>query len=462
MPGSERKARVRWPLLHAIGYNAKTKGPIYQLQDAQSDSPGGTAWIGKAMIRAVGLTRHFGETVAVEDLQLDIAEGELFGLLGPAGAGKTTTVRLLAALLAPTAGEAWIGDLQLGVNEVTNAAIRRSIGVMTGMPGLYERLSAEYNLRLFAGLYGLRDGATQAQRYLQLFDLWEERKTPVERFPVGMKRKLALARALLHEPRVLLLDEPTHGLGPEAAQEVLETLLELRSEGLTMFLCTPSLVEAARVCDRIGVFRQHVLLVETPERLCQELWEPQMLFRMRGRAGPYEQLLGALPFVRAVASSENTLYAALTTGSAKREAVAAMVRRLVEAGADLFEVGEVERSLEDAYLPLLEEEAAAPPVREAAAAPARMAPVSPTPASAMPAQPAPTSPTPGSPTPGSPTPGYSAGASAMPSYRTGALPADVSSMPGSSADASPSSARVEGMGRSSPEIGLQRGDADEW
>lgn len=308
------------------------------------------------MIRAVGLTRHFGTTVAVAGLHLEVAEGETFGLLGPKRAGKTTTVRLLSTLLAPTAGEAWIGDLQIGVNEATNALIRRNIGILPEFPGLYERLSAEQNLRVFARLYGLRDGPVQAKRFLQIMGLWEQRSAPVASFSRGMKQKLALARALLHQPRVLFLDEPTRGLDRESAQMIWQTIQELRSEGLTIFLCTENLVEADALCDTIGVFYQQLIRVDTPEHLRQELWEPpQITFRMRGRAGPYQPLLSALPFVSTVSSSENTLLAALTTGAEKHEAIAAMVRRLVEAGADVFDVGEVEYSLEDAYLVLLEE-----------------------------------------------------------------------------------------------------------
>jgi ABC-2 type transport system ATP-binding protein len=315
------------------------------------------------MIRAAGLTRHFGTTVAVAGLDLEIAEGEAFALLGPKRAGKTTTARMLSTLISPTAGDAWIGDLQIGVNEATNALIRRNVGVLPEVPGLYERLSAEQNLRIFAGLYGLPDGTTQAKRSLQLVDLWEHRNAPVSSFSRAMKQKLALARALLHNPRVLILDEPTRGLDPESARMLRQTILELRSEGVTIFLCTNNHVEADALCDVIAVFYQQIIRVDTPEQLRQELWEsPQITFRMRGRAGPYQQHLGELPFVRSVDASEDTLLAALTTGAEKHEAIAAMVRRLVEAGADLFEVGEVEYSLEDAYLVLLEEHAALSPL----------------------------------------------------------------------------------------------------
>lgn len=308
------------------------------------------------MIRTANLTKRFGAINAVEGLDLEIAEGEVFGFLGPNGAGKTTTVRMLTTLIAPTAGEAWVAGQQIGVNEAGNAGIRRSVGLLTEVPGLYERLSAEQNLRIFAGLYSIADGDIQAKRYLQLMGLWNQRKDPVSTFSKGMKQKLAIARALLHEPPVLFLDEPTSGLDPEAARMVRESIAELRAEGRTVFLCTHNLVEADQLCDRVGILRQHLMRVDTPEHLRQELWEPQITFRMRGRPAPYQALLSVLPFVHAVTATGDMLTVTLTNGAERQEATAAMVRRLVEAGADLFSVGEAQHSLEDAYLTLLAED----------------------------------------------------------------------------------------------------------
>lgn len=305
------------------------------------------------MIRTANLTKRFDTVTAVEGLTLEVAEGEVFGFLGPNGAGKTTTVRILSTLIAPTAGEAWVAGHQIGASEAVNAQIRRSVGLLTEVPGLYDRLSAEQNLRIFAGLYGVADGAVQAKRYLQLMGLWNQRKDPVASFSKGMKQKLAIARALLHDPQVLFLDEPTSGLDPESARMVRESIEELRTQGRTVLLCTHNLVEADQLCDRVGIMRQRLLRVDTPEHLCQELWEPQVTFRIRGRAASYQTQLSPLPFVRQVTVSGDTLTATLTTGAEKQEATAAMVRRLVEAGADLFAVAEATHSLEDAYLTLL-------------------------------------------------------------------------------------------------------------
>lgn len=308
------------------------------------------------MIRTIGLTKQFGETTAVENLTLEVREGEVFGFLGPNGAGKTTTVRMLATLIAPTAGQAWVAGQQLGVNEENNTLIRRSVGLLTEVPGLYERLSAERNLHIFAQLYSIPDGKAQVQRYLQLMDLWQYRAAPVSSFSKGMKQKLAIARALLHEPSVLFLDEPTSGLDPESARMVRNAIDELRTQGRTVFLCTHNLVEADELCDRVGIMRQHLLLVNTPEHLREELWEPQIKLRIRGDPTRFQALLNALPFVKHVSVADDTLFATLINGSEKQEAAAAMIRRLVEAGADLFSVGEAEHSLEDAYLTYLSED----------------------------------------------------------------------------------------------------------
>jgi ABC-2 type transport system ATP-binding protein len=134
---------------------------------------------------------------------------------------------------------------------------------------------------------------------------------------------------------------------------VRESIQELRTQGRTVFLCTHNLVEADQLCDRVGIIRQHLLRVETPEHLREELWEPQVTFRMRGRAASYQSLLSPLPFVRSITVSSDSLTVTLTSGAERQEATAAMVRRLVEAGADVFGVAEATHSLEDAYLTLL-------------------------------------------------------------------------------------------------------------
>ena len=235
-------------------------------------------------IETTHLTRTFGSLVAVDDLTLAIPEGTVFGFLGPNGAGKTTTVRLLSALIAPTRGSAVVAGYRLGED---NEAIRQAVGILTETPGLYDRLSAWDNLLFFAEMYDLpaERASSQVERYLRLLDLWERRDDKVGGFSKGMRQKLAIARALLHEPKVIFLDEPTAGLDPEAARVVRDFIKDLRAEGRTIFLTTHNLPEADELCDPIGVFRARLLHLGTPAQLRTGLFgsgDPGARRRRRG------------------------------------------------------------------------------------------------------------------------------------------------------------------------------------
>src|SRR5512136_2384397 len=193
------------------------------------------------IIEAHNLTKNFGDITAVDDLNLDVEEGEILGFLGPNGAGKTTTIRLLAGIIAPTSGYAEIAGRR------TDGDIERlheAIGLLTETPGFYEKLSARRNLEFFAGFYSDIDVNQQVEKYLRIMGLWERQQSRVGTFSKGMKQRLALARALVHEPKVLFLDEPTAGLDPEASQEVRRLVTQLGSEGCTIFLSTHNLAEA--------------------------------------------------------------------------------------------------------------------------------------------------------------------------------------------------------------------------
>src|SRR5258706_15248451 len=161
------------------------------------------------MLQVEGLTKKSGALTAVEDLTLSVPEGEAFGFLGPNGAGKTTTVRMLTSLISPTSGHATINGLELGRD---NDAIRANVGILTETPGMYDRLSAEKNLTIFAKLYGVKDVPGQVQKYLRMLGLWERRQDEAGSFSKGMRQKLAIARGLLHEAKIVFLDEPPSGL----------------------------------------------------------------------------------------------------------------------------------------------------------------------------------------------------------------------------------------------------------
>jgi len=301
------------------------------------------------MIHVENLTKRFNQTLAVDSLTLDVAEGEVFGFLGPNGAGKTTTVRMLTSLIGPTSGTATVGGFVLGKQD-TN--IRRTVGVLTETPGMYDNLSAEYNLRIFAELYEVEDVPGQIEKYLKMLGLWERRFDAAGTFSKGMKQKLAIARALLHEPPILFLDEPTAGLDPEGAHLVREFVAELKKEGRTIFLCTHNLDEADHLCDRVGVFKTRLLVVDTPTRLRASVFGRKVIFHLRTADEVIAEDVRKLPFVREVKVVENKLVVTLDEPEARNPDV---VRSLVKAGADIQFVGELRHSLEDVYLQLVKD-----------------------------------------------------------------------------------------------------------
>ena len=304
------------------------------------------------MIHAEGLTKTFGTPprtlTAVDRLTLDVAEGEVFGFLGPNGAGKTTTVRMLTCLIGPTSGRATIGGLEVGRDD---QAIRQRVGLLTETPGMYDRLSAEKNLSLYARLYGVPDPAGRVEKYLRLLGLWERRRDEAGSFSKGMRQKLAIARALLHEPSVLFLDEPTSGLDPEAAKLVRDFIADLRSAGRTIMLCTHNLDEADRLCDRIGIFKSRLITVDTPANLRRRLYGRRVVVHLAQPADGLAEVVRALPFAKEVQAVENKLVVGLDEPETDNPA---LVRRLVEAGAAIQFVGELRHSLEDVYLRLLD------------------------------------------------------------------------------------------------------------
>jgi ABC-2 type transport system ATP-binding protein len=302
------------------------------------------------MIETHGLSKYFDGNHAVENLDLEVKAGEIFAFLGPNGAGKTTTVRMLACLIAPTEGTAVLDGSLVGRD---NEAIRAKIGILTESPGLYEKLSPRQNLDYFGRLYGMA-GAARAdavKRYLEMLGLWSRRDEAVAGFSKGMKQKLAIARALLHDPRVVFLDEPTSSLDPESAKVVRDFVAELKSEGHTIFLCTHNLDEADRLADRIGVMKQRLLQVDTPANLKRSLYGRHIVVRMCAVTDAQEAAVRTLPFVKSVDREDNRLILGLDDPDAMTPAV---VTALVRAGAEIQSVAEERHSLEEVYLSLVE------------------------------------------------------------------------------------------------------------
>jgi len=304
------------------------------------------------VIETSGLTKSFGPLVAVEDLSLQVEQGQVLGFLGPNGAGKTTTVRMLSGMIAPTGGQATVAGMRCDQDV---ERLHEVIGLLTETPGFYERLSARRNLQFFARFYPGVDADAQADRYLQAMGLWERRDDPVGEFSRGMKQRLALARALLHEPQVLFLDEPTAGLDPEAAREVRQLIVRLKEEGRTIFLCTHNLEEAESLCHRIAVFRTRLIALDTPANLRSRLFQRQVVVELEALDPRIVEAVRALDFVRRVEQDGATLAVELTDFDRNRPA---LVECIVGAGGRVQSVFEKKHSLEEVYLTLLREEQA--------------------------------------------------------------------------------------------------------
>ncbi|MBM2824683.1 MAG: Multidrug transporter ATP-binding protein [Dehalococcoidales bacterium] len=303
-----------------------------------------------AIIETFGLGRSFGNLVAVTDLTLEVDAGEILGFLGPNGAGKTTTIRLLAGMIAPTKGYAVLDGLR---PDKDAERVHEAIGLLTESPGFYHRLTARRNLKFFAGFYPGLDAEEQSEKYLKLMGLWSRRDDKVGTFSKGMKQRLALARALLHEPKVLFLDEPTAGLDPEAATEVRHLIGKLGEEGRTILLSTHNLNEAESLCHRIAVINTRLLAMDTAERLRQRFFQRQVIVQLESEDRMVVEAVKRLAFVVDIRQEGNQLFVVLSQPEQNRPE---LIKAIVEAGGKVFGVSEKHYSLEDVYLRLIQEE----------------------------------------------------------------------------------------------------------
>ncbi len=302
------------------------------------------------MIETVNLTKEFGDFVAVRDVCLNVSEGEVLALLGPNGAGKTTTVRMLGSILKPTRGYARIA----GYDTVTEAkGVRRVIGLLTEFPGLYLRMKGLDYLSFFGELQGMPKDHIQrrSEELLKRFQLWDARHKPLGQYSKGMKQKLTLVRAMLHDPQVLFLDEPTSAMDPHSAKLVRDSITELRQEQRTIVLCTHNLAEAEQLADRIAIISQGQIIAQgTPTELKQRLLgDPLMEIRM---AAPLNGLVPKLQaYVNVVAHGQDWVR---YTVSNPAEFNPKLLNDLARQEIPVVTLSEVPRSLEEVYLRIVE------------------------------------------------------------------------------------------------------------
>jgi ABC-2 type transport system ATP-binding protein len=297
------------------------------------------------------VTRRFGARTAVDDLSFDVRAGEVFGLLGPNGAGKTTTLRMLGGLIPPTSGIIRVDGQPFTGTSAT--ALRERIGFLTETPGLWDQLTVEENLLVYARLFSVANARAAVQRVLETFGLLDRRADRVALLSKGMKQKLAIARALVHDPRVVLLDEPTANLDPQTARSVRDLLIELRGAGRAVVVSTHNLDEIERVADRVALVSGRLIAIGEPAVLRREVFGHRLRVRVGVNGGGAAAFVQALERVgaRDVRLDDDviSLIADAVAGSTPE-----IVRVLVGAGANIYEVADESPSLEDVYLRLLQ------------------------------------------------------------------------------------------------------------
>ena len=305
------------------------------------------------MIDTENLTRKFGNLTAVDNVTLHVNEGEVFGFLGPNGAGKTTTVRMLCCLIGKTSGSAKIGNYSVD-NEADCLQIRKIVGFLPENVGLYDSLSAFRNLDFYGKLYEVPNGKRQEniEHLLKLLGIWERREDAVGTFSKGTKQKIAIARALIHEPQVLFLDEPTANLDPEAAKTVRDFILDLKKERTTIFLNTHNLDEAERLCDRIAILRGKLVAVDSPKNLEHSLYNRKTIVHLDSISGGVLASVRNLDGVKNVRVSDNKLVLDIDNPEQVNPSV---VKAIVQAGGNVQYVTELRNTLEDIYLKLIRE-----------------------------------------------------------------------------------------------------------
>jgi ABC-2 type transport system ATP-binding protein len=306
------------------------------------------------LIDTENLTKKFTDLTAVENLTLHVNDGEVFGFLGPNGAGKTTTIRMLCCLISKTSGNARIGEYEIG-NKKDSLKIRKIIGLVPDNVGLSEHLTAYDNLDFYGRIYDCTDAQRKEniRRFLEMLGIWEKRNDLAGTFSKGMKQKLAIARALIHEPEILFMDEPTANLDPESAKSVRDFILELKKEKRTIFLNTHNLDEAQRICDRIGILNTQLRATGSPADLEQKVRGRKTVITL---AQISDKILNAVKklSLKNLTNEGNQVSFDVTDPEKENWPV---VDAIVLAGGHVNTVNVIGSTLEDVYLQIVRESA---------------------------------------------------------------------------------------------------------
>ncbi len=299
------------------------------------------------LIDAENLTRKFGDLTAVDNLTFHIKEGEVFGFLGPNGAGKTTTMRILSCLISKTNGEARIAGYDVS-DEADSLKIRKIVGLLPENVGLYDDLTAYKNLDFYGKLYECSETQRKEniEHFLKLLGLWDKREVMVGTFSKGMKQKLAIARALIHDPEILFLDEPTANLDPESSKTVRDFIFDLKKEKKTIFLNTHNLDEAHRICDKIGIFNTKLMAIGSPEELEGSVWSNKTVIQLVQINDKIMNALNKLS-LKNITTDNNKLIIDVVNPQRENPII---IDTIVGAGGQVQYVTRLSPTLEDAYL----------------------------------------------------------------------------------------------------------------
>ena len=301
------------------------------------------------MIHVENLTKKFGNIIAVDNISFNVQESKIFGFLGPNGAGKTTTLRILSTLIQPTNGHIVINGHDC---QKDGEYIRSIIGLLTETPGMYEKISAYENLNYFSGFYGIDEQKRKAniERFLKMFDLWDRKDSLVSTFSKGMKQKLALARSLVHEPKILFLDEPTAALDPESAHMVRTFIESLKNERTTVFLCTHNLEEASTLSDIVCIIKSKIIKISTLDELQKNKKEKKIEIVFKENAQKYIDLLKTFKEISSLVLKENKVVFALEDPEILNPKI---IKLLVDNGSEIVYFNQIKASLEEIYLDLI-------------------------------------------------------------------------------------------------------------